>query len=76
MLDSIVFEQHGVPSASIITDVFIATGRAMARTWGLPDFRFVAMPHPIANLNDKELDERAAAITPQVVKLLLEGQVG
>ena len=71
-----MFEQHGIPSASIITDVFKATGAAMARTWGLPDFKFIAMPHPIANLDDKQLDERAAAITPQVVKLLLEGQVG
>ncbi|HYC45732.1 MAG TPA: hypothetical protein VED01_09640 [Burkholderiales bacterium] len=71
-----MFEQHGMPSASIITELFIPTGRAMARTWGLPDFRFLAMPHPIANLNEKELDERAAAIAPQVVKLLLEGQVG
>jgi hypothetical protein len=71
-----VFEQHGVPSASIITDVFIATGRAMARTKGLPDFRFIAMPHPIANLSEEQLDERAKAITPEVVKLLLEGQVG
>ena len=74
MLDSIVFEQHGVPSASIITDVFKVTGRAMARTWGVPDFRFVAMPHPIANLTDAELDQRAAAIVPEVVRLLLEGQ--
>ena len=76
MLDSIVFEQHGVPSASIVTDVFTATGKAMARSWGLPDFRFIAMPHPIANLNEQELDQRAEAITPEVVKLLLEGQVG
>ena len=76
MLDSIVFEQHGVPSASIITDLFRATGRAMARTWGVPDFRFLEMPHPIANLTDKELDQRAAEITPQVLKLLLEGQAG
>ena len=74
MLDSIVFEQNGVPSASIITDMFMATGKAMARTWGLPNFRFIAMPHPIANLTDKELDQRAAAIVPEVVKLLLEGQ--
>ena len=74
MLDSIVFEQHGVPSASIITDVFKVTGRAMARTWGLPDFRFISMPHPIANLTPAELDQRAAAIVPEVVKLLLEGQ--
>ncbi len=69
-----MFEQHGVPSASIVTDVFKATGRAMARTWGVPEFRFLAMPHPIANLTSGELDQRAASIVPEVVKLLLEGQ--
>jgi hypothetical protein len=65
-----------MPSASIVTDVFIPTGKAMARSWGLPDFRFLVMQHPIANLNDSELDARAAAIVPEVVKLLLEGQTG
>jgi len=74
VLDSIVFEQHGVPSASIVTDVFKVTGRAMARSWGVPDFRFLMMPHPIANLTPAELDRRAAAIVPEVVQLLLEGQ--
>jgi len=63
-----------MPSASIITDVFKVTGRAMARSWGVPEFRFVAMPHPIANLTDAELDQRAEAIVPEVVRLLLEGQ--
>jgi hypothetical protein len=48
----------------------------MARTWGLPDFKFLAMPHPIANLTPAQLDQRAAAIVPQVVRLLLEGQQG
>jgi len=74
VLDSIVFEQHGIPSASIITDVFQATGRAMARTWGLPNFRFVMMPHPIANLTDEQLDQRARDIAPKVIELLREGQ--
>ncbi len=74
MLDSIVFEQHGVPSASIVTEVFKVTGKAMARSWGLPDFKFIAMPHPIANLTPEQLDQRAAAVLPEVVKLLLEGQ--
>jgi hypothetical protein len=74
VLDSIVFEQHGVPSASIVTDVFKMTGKAMARSWGVPDFRFLMMPHPIANLTPAELDQRATAIVPEVVKLLLEGQ--
>lgn len=76
MLDTIVFEQQGVPSASIVTEPFRVTGRAMARTWGVPDLRFLAMPHPIANLTGAQLDERAAAIVPEVVKLLLEGQKG
>ncbi len=74
MLDSIVFEQQGVPSASIVTHVFIVTGKAMARTWGVPDFKFLVLPHPIANLTPEQMDQRAAEITPQVVALLLQGQ--
>jgi hypothetical protein len=74
VLDSIVFEQQGMPSASVVTEVFKVTGRAMARSWGLPEFRFIMMPHPIANLTDAELDQRARAVTPEVVRLLLEGQ--
>jgi hypothetical protein len=69
-----VFEQQGVPSATIITDLFTVTGKAMAKAWGLPDFRFIAMPHPIANLNEKQLDQRAREIVPEVIALLLEGQ--
>ena len=48
----------------------------MARTWGLEGFRFLEMPHPIANLTPAQLDERAEAIAPEVAKLLMEGQVG
>lgn len=48
----------------------------MARSWGLAEFRFLEMPHPIANLTPEELDKRAKEITPEVAKLLLEGQVG
>ena len=65
-----------MPSASIVTHVFIVTGKAMARTWGLPDFKFLVVPHPIANLTPEQLDQRAAEITPQVVDLLLHGQGG
>jgi hypothetical protein len=32
------------------------------------------MPHPIANLTEAELDQRARSMVPQVVQLLLEGQ--
>ena len=74
MLDGILLEKAGVPSASIITDVFENTGRAMAEQWGLPYYKYLAMPHPIANLTDRELDQRAREIVPEIVKLLLTGQ--
>jgi len=63
-----------MPAASIITDVFEATGRAMAQSWGVPHYKFLAMPHPIANLTEAQLDQRAREIAPEVVKLLLQGQ--
>ena len=71
MLDGILFEKRGVPAASIVTDVFEATGRAMAEAWGVPNYKFLALPHPIANLTDEQLDQRAREIVPQVIDLLL-----
>ncbi len=74
MLDGILLEKESVPSASIVTDVFELTGRAMAEQWGVPTYRFLVMPHPIANLTEAQLDQRAREIAPEVVKLLLQGQ--
>jgi hypothetical protein len=54
--------------------VFQATARAMAEQWGLPHYRFLMMPHPIANLSPAQLDQRAREIVADVAKLLLEGQ--
>ena len=72
MLDGILFERKGVPSASIVTEPFVSTGRAMAEAWGVRDYRFLAMPHPTANLTKEEIDRRAREIVPQVVELLLD----
>jgi len=46
----------------------------MAEQWGVPTYRFLAMPHPIANLTEAQLDQRAREIAPEVVKILLQGQ--
>jgi hypothetical protein len=76
VLDGILFEKVGIPAASIVTDVFEATGHAMAQSWGVPEYKFLALPHPIANLGDADLDARARAIAPEIVRLLLKGQEG
>lgn len=46
----------------------------MARLWGVPGFRFVTMPHPLANLPPAAIGERADALTEKVLVLLEEGQ--
>jgi hypothetical protein len=42
----------------------------MATTWGLPGFRFVETPHPVAILREEETSERADHLLPLVVALL------
>ncbi len=74
MLDSILLEREGIPAISIVTDAFIETGNIMASNWGIPGFRFLSVPHPVANLNDEELDQRANDVVKEVVELLKKGQ--
>jgi hypothetical protein len=42
----------------------------MAATWGLPGFKFVETPHPIAILDDVETGDRAQDLVPLVLALL------
>ncbi|MFM0268143.1 UGSC family (seleno)protein [Paraburkholderia sediminicola] len=72
VLDGILLEMRNIPSASIITHLFENTGRAMARQWGMPDYKFLIMEHPIANLPDDLLQQRAELIAPQVAQLLMQ----
>ena len=74
MLDAILFERAGVPAIAVVTEPFRATGEAMATSWGMRGYRFLEVPHPIANLTEAQLDQRAREIIPEVVKLLLQGQ--
>ena len=74
MLDGILLEKAGIPAVSIVTDEFVPAGHEMASDWGLPDYQFLDMPHPIANLTEDELDQRADAILDGVIDLLKNGQ--
>ena len=70
MLDAILFERAGVPAIAVVTEPFHPTGEAMATSWGMPGYRFLEVPHPIANLGDKDLDERADRLAEEVLALL------
>jgi hypothetical protein len=42
----------------------------MAKVYGFPGYRFVTMPHPLANLDEKQLEEQARDLVPDVLRIL------
>lgn len=73
MLDGLKLERIGIPTVAIVTAPFVATGRAMADSWGVEDYRFLVTEHPIANLTDVELDARADRLVEQVIDFFTAG---
>jgi hypothetical protein len=69
-----MLEKAGIPAVPLITDAFDATAREMAELWGVPEFRFVMMPHPLASLTEEGIEQHASALVARVVRLLQEGQ--
>ena len=66
-------EKFGIPTATLITDVFDNTAKAMAKMMGVPDFTYGAVRHPLSSLTAEEIRQRAREAAPQVKRILLEG---
>ena len=69
-----ILEKAGIPAVPIVTDAFESTAKEMAELWGVPDFRFVMMQHPLASLTEDTVADRADALLDKVLALLKEGQ--
>lgn len=70
MLDGILVEKRGTPAAVICTHAFTETGKAMAESWGKPDYVFAVTEHPIATNDDDALHRKAEAVITEVERLL------
>lgn len=70
MADGTLFERRGIPTASILTDAFRASGDAMAVIQGYPGYRYALTKHPVSSLTPEELKRRALEVLPQVLDLL------
>lgn len=68
--DGIKFERAGIPTASICSDSFLPSGRAMAEVQGYADYDFVTVEHPVASLDADQLTGRAQEALPQVLRIL------
>ena len=69
-----MLERAGVPAVSICTDAFVVPARAMAGVYGMPDFEFVTIRHPIASLGPDEIEASVRAAVGDVVRILTEAQ--
>ena len=66
-----MLERAGVPAVSICTDAFVVPARAMADVYGVPDFDFVTIPHPIASLGPAEIEANLREVVSDVVRILM-----
>ncbi len=71
MHDGIKLEQNGLPTGVIITEPFVGASRAIAARDGLPDYRFVTLPHPTAALKGEAVRDAAIRIVFQLEAILL-----
>lgn len=75
MHDGITFDLRGIPAVVICSEAFTNTAKSMARTFGLPDYKFALIPHPVAGNTIEELAEKAELVYKQAVEILSGRQV-
>jgi hypothetical protein len=69
--DGVLLEGRGTPAAVICSDAFRSSANAMAGLRGAPSYQYATTPHPVAPLAPEQVRERAAAVLPDVVNLLV-----
>lgn len=68
--DGILLERNGTPAVVLVTDAFTVGADAMAALSGAPGYRYVSVPHPIANLTPDGIRAGAEAAAPATAGLL------
>ena len=70
MLDGIIMENLGLPTAVVRTEPFVSSGKTMAASHGLPDYPFAVIPHPICVTEAEKLKVWADEAVGQIVSIL------
>jgi hypothetical protein len=68
--DGTIFEKRGIPAATIVTAPFVRAADAMAKRHDFPDYKYAMMQHPIGNLKQDQIRERAEQVLPQILEIL------
>lgn len=74
--DVVKLEKAGIPTAAIGTDGFMEEAEEQARLLGMPSYRMVWLPHPVAILDDEEIAALARAAAAEIAGRITESQDG
>ena len=70
MHDGVFFEDHGIPTATIVSSEFVRAARAQADALGANEYRTVVVQHPIQPLTREEVQALADKVYDEVVRRL------
>ena len=59
-----------MPAVSICTDAFVVPAQAMAKAYGFGGFEFVTVPHPVASLDETQIQVLARDLMPGLLRIL------
>jgi len=68
MHDAIRLETSGIPTAVLVTTVFLHEAKVQREALGMTAIEPVVVTHPLSTLSNEQLDERAAEALEQVVR--------
>jgi hypothetical protein len=71
--DSVFFEDHGIPTATVISAEFERAARAQADALGASDYRSVMVAHPIQPLIRDEVRALADRAFDAIIARLTRG---
>lgn len=73
MHDAVSLEEKGVPTAVVVTEVFLHEAHVQRAALGMEGLDPVVIQHPLSTLSDEEISARARDAARQAAKVLLGG---
>ncbi len=70
MHDGVFFEDHGIPTATVISTEFVRAARAQAGALGAADYQTVVVAHPIQPLTRDEVRALADKAFDEILRRL------
>lgn len=70
MVDGIILDRAGIPTAVLCTDAFSGIADATAAMQGLPGYKYVAVSHPVEGRSESELMELSSQFIDEVIEIL------